>query len=998
MSELSAAPGHRLRLWLIALVVFAAAVRLIGIDFDDRHFFHPDERRIAFAVEELSFKPLQLNPHFFAYGSFPLYVTRAATSVLGLFDEHLAHYDNVIRTGRAVSAVIGTFTVLLLVVLGARLYNRSVGMLAGFLLAACVLHLQNSHYMTTDVFLTFLVTLALYFLIGVVQRGWTRDYIYAGVAIGFATATKFSALPLLAPLGVACLIRVGREGRFLPVALKGLLAVVFVGVAFAAGQPYAFLDFQSYYHDVEEQSRMVRMAGLLPYTNQYVGVSKYGYDLTQLVLWGMAPPLGLAAVWVTASRTVGAVRERSATDLVLLAWVLPFFFITGWFDVKFVRYLLPIYPIMILWAAAWLWRIAQRSRIGQVALWTVVISTGLSALAFLSVYTRPHTVVTASEWTYRHIPAGKTILTQHWDEGFPMPLPGGNPNKFKVVDLPYYEPDTPAKWKQISQQLAGADYIAFQTKRLYGALTMAPEKYPISNNYFYLLFAGDLGYTPIYDHASRPGMFGIEFPDELADESITVYDPPKVIIFENTGHLTADDLYQKIMHGMPSRKLTRTDILLARANDTGGEQPETSEPIRSSLPALLWFALVVELVGVAAVGVLRRWLPVPGVYALAKVVGVLIFAYVPWLLTSLGETDFTRGTLAVTLAGIVLWGAIAWRRGGDDISRGAEWWPTELLFWSVFAGFLFVRAFNPEVFWGEKPMDFAFLNALTRAATLPPPEPWFSGSTLHYTYFGHFIVAAIGKVCHIHPGLTFNLGIALFGALTAMAAFALGCAIAGRRGVGLLAAVFVVLIGNLAGLREILARRIVNFDYFWATSRVIKDTINEYPFWSFLFADLHAHVLVMPFSLSFLAVAIWWVRRGEAPAPVRSSVLVVLLGLLLGAIMVTNGWSSPTYVLFLPYLLGCLQWSRSPVGSRRITLVALVALLAAALVSVHWARPEWINGVLGRLSENPVTAFNYVLFAIAALAAFVLLPGPIFFTGFVVALAYVLYLPFWRDF
>src|SRR4029450_4697798 len=114
-----------------------------------------------------------------------------------------------------------------------------------------------------------------------------------------------------------------------------------------------------------------------------------------------------------------------------------------------------------------------------------------------------------------------------------------------------------------------------------------------------------------------------------------------------------------------------------------------------------------------------------------------------------------------------------------------------------------VREWSADVsssdrFWGEKPMDFSFLNALSRATTLPPPEPWFSGSTLHYSYFGHYIVAALGKVGHIHPGLTFNPGIALFGALPAMGAFALGCAIGGRRGVGLLAAIFVVLIGNLA--------------------------------------------------------------------------------------------------------------------------------------------------------------------------------------------------------
>ena len=135
--------------------------------------------------------------------------------------------------------------------------------------------------MTTDVFLTFLVTLALYCLIGVVQRGWTRDYVFSGIVIGLATATKFSALPLLAPLAVACLVRVARGDRFLPVLRQGRCwRWCGSALAFAVGQPYAFLDFASYYHDIEEQSRMVREAGRLPYTNQYIGVPKYGYDLT----------------------------------------------------------------------------------------------------------------------------------------------------------------------------------------------------------------------------------------------------------------------------------------------------------------------------------------------------------------------------------------------------------------------------------------------------------------------------------------------------------------------------------------------------------------------------------------------------------------------------------------------------------------------------------------------------------------------------------------------
>jgi YYY domain-containing protein len=976
-------------------VVFAAAVRLVGLDFDDKHFFHPDERRIAMAVEELSFQPLQLNPHFFAYGSFPFYVVRGVASLLSNIDPRMGHYDGIMMVGRAVSGLIGTLTVLLLTVMAARLYNRSVGLLAGFLLAACVLHIQNSHYGTSDIFLTFLVTVALYLLVGVVQRGWTRDYVFAGLAIGFAAATKFSALPLLAPLGIACLVRVPRDG-FLRVFGRGLLAVVCIVAAFAAGQPYAILDYANYIRDITEQSGMVRNAGRLPYTNQYIGVVKYYYDLEQMFWWGMAPPLALAAIWATASRVVGAVRERSAVDAVLLAWVLPFFLITGSFDVKFVRYLLPIYPIMIMWAAAWLWRAAQRSLLGRVAMWSVVVCTGLAALAFPSIYTKPHTVVTASEWLYRNVPPGKVIASQHWDEGFPFPLPGQNPGKYKVDDLPYYEPDTPGKWRDIANRLAAADYIAFQTKRLYGALTMAPAKYPIANNYFYQLFAGDLGFTLIYDHASRPELFGIEAPDELADESITVYDHPKVLIFENTGHLSADDLFEKIMHGLPSKKLTRNDLLLADANAVGGTS-EPASPIRASVPALLWFALVVELLGVAAFSILRRRLPVPGVYGLAKVIGILLFAYVPWLLVSFGQVGFTRGTLAVTFGLLLAWGLAAWRRAGEEPL--GEWAPTELLFWGTFLLFLGVRAFNPEVFWGEKPMDFSFLNALSRATTLPPPEPWFSGSTLHYTYFGHYIVAALGKLCNIHPGLIFNLGIALFGALTASAAFALGSAVGGRRGVGLLCAIFVILIGNLAGLRELLSRGVVNFDYFWATSRVIKDTINEYPFWSFLFADLHAHVLVMPFSLSFLALAVWWVRRGDAPAIVSSFTIFVLLGFLLGTIMVTNGWSSPTYILFFPFLVGCTALAHSHFGVARRLVMGLLVVAAVAIVVAHTLVPHppaWLIERIGDATAERL--FPAALAGAVALFVFLLLPGPTVLTGILVGLAYVLFLPFWRDF
>src|SRR5262249_14055856 len=170
------------------------------------------------------------------------------------------------------------------------------------------------------------------------------------------------------------------------------------------------------------------------------------------------------------------------------------------------------------------------------------------------------------EWFYQNVPRATKVASQHWDEGFPFPLPGErNPDRFRVVDLPYYEPDTREKIGQICRELSSAEYAVFQTKRIYGSVTRAPKKFPLTNRYFYRLFAGDLGFRLTQDFASRPAIFGIEFPDELADESFSVYDHPKVLIFRNTEHLSADTIETRVREGSPSLPLTRRDLLLATA-------------------------------------------------------------------------------------------------------------------------------------------------------------------------------------------------------------------------------------------------------------------------------------------------------------------------------------------------------------------------------------------------------------------------------------------------
>ena len=295
-------------------------------------------------------------------------------------------------------------------------------------------------------------------------------------------------------------------------------------------------------------------------------------------------------------------------------------------------------------------------------MWGVAISTGLAALAFLSIYTRPHTVVTASEWLYRNVPPGKVIATQHWDEGFPLPLPGQNPGKYKVDDLPYYEPDTPGKWRDIANRLAAADYIAFQTKRLYGSLTMAPEQ--VSDRQQLLLSA-----------VRRRSRLHADLRPRLAAGAVRPRGSRRAR--RRVDHRLRPSQGPDLREHRPSlgRRAVREDharpaVEEAHAATTccwRGPTPSAAPASRRarSAPASRrccgsrwWSSCSASPASHPAPGAPRprrlwRWQGARRAAVRLRAVAAVSF----------GQAAFTRGTLSVTFGLLLLWGALAWRRG-----------------------------------------------------------------------------------------------------------------------------------------------------------------------------------------------------------------------------------------------------------------------------------------------------------------------------------------------
>jgi YYY domain-containing protein len=343
---------------------------------------------------------------------------------------------------------------------------------------------------------------------------------------------------------------------------------------------------------------------------------------------------------------------------------------------------------------------------------------------------------------------------------------------------------------------------------------------------------------------------------------------------------------------------------------------------------LLWgFLLLVGVLALPATGFLFARLPGRGL-GLSRPVGLLLLAYPVWLLASVGAVPYTRWTPLLGLGLLALLAGGLWAAAGRPLPRGTTLWlwlAGEAVFTAAFFSWALLRSFAPDVWATEKPMDMAFVNAVNRSESFPPHDPWLSGESLNYYYFGHYIVGLLIRTTAIDPATGFNLAVALFYALTASALFAVAASLVLARKpatlasasiAGLGAVVVALVLGNLAGAIEFLRdpRPLAQYDW-WSPSRVIDGTANEFPFFSFLLGDLHAHVMATPFALLAVAIGLQLALAGPrlVDAGWQSGTAageLLLAALVVGSLYATNSLDVPT--AFALIVGGLVLWHTRP--------------------------------------------------------------------------------------
>ena len=252
-----------------------------------------------------------------------------------------------------------------------------------------------------------------------------------------------------------------------------------------------------------------------------------------------------------------------------------------------------------------------------------------------------------------------------------------------------------------------------------------------------------------------------------------------------------------------------------------------------------------------------------------------------------------------------------------------------MVFLAAFLAFVLIRMANPDLWHpyrgGEKPMDMAYLNAVLKSSYMPPYDPWFAGGYINYYYWGQFLVGTLIHATGIVPEIAVNLTVPLFFALTVAFGYSVVYNLTSSAKsigavpptlAGICGGAFVAVLGNLDGAIQVVqsswrmlveAAPVGEFD-FWRSSRMMGPDppgheITEFPYFTFLFADPHAHLLALPFTLLSvgvaLAIVLGMARRGDLESAWSPAQLcrIATLGFVVGALRLLNTWDYPTYLL-----------------------------------------------------------------------------------------------------
>ncbi len=321
-------------------------------------------------------------------------------------------------------------------------------------------------------------------------------------------------------------------------------------------------------------------------------------------------------------------------------------------------------------------------------------------------------------------------------------------------------------------------------------------------------------------------------------------------------------------------------------------------------------------------------------YSINKAFALLMLSFFVYFFTMIIEMEFNYFSVILSLISMFILSILNYRKKNFDIFKEKNMKVyvkiSEFIFLSIFIIAIFFKSIRPDLDHGEGPMDIAYINSILRSEKLPPPYPWLAGVNLEnvYYYFGHFSYAILIKLNGIESSKGYVLSLTTVFSLIAICSFSFGYNLSKNYKIAFLCMFLITFGSSLLGLIHLINSINPNMDFhitdykmsaendfnwrffygaslFWWSTRVIPWTITEFPWFSLLWGDLHAHFMSYSFILTFahLILDVFFSEFkgiymfGSSFSEIFQK--IILLSISLGYMFPQFIWNYPLYVAFL---------------------------------------------------------------------------------------------------
>lgn len=520
---------HKLLLCIFLLSFVGGFFHFYNLNWGSPYFFHPDERNIASSAVQLNF-PNQMNPHFFAYGSFPIYLIYFTSYILNLLTKSPVLFEQTIIISRFYSALLSTLLIPSLYFLGEKLVNKRVGLIAAILCAFSTGFIQFAHFGTFEMWLTFLGVWFFYFSLRLLKELNLKDIIITGTIFGLLMSTKISSFPLsiLPVIAIILNLLAKRKIPKIQILLKILILGFISLIAFIIFSPNIFLDFRSFLSSMQYESSVA--FGTLPvfYTGEFFNSVPVVFQFIRIYPFLINPLMIILFAPSLIYLTLIAFKKDNKSYLLLVSYFLLLFLPQAFLFAKWTRYIVPTLPFMYLIIAIFLEKFISKKILSAIMLSSVIFSGSYFITAFINQDTR----VEGSSWAKENIPNQAKTISEIYDMGI-VPF---NQHLQNITLFNFYELDqTPdIKSVELKKFLTENEYIILPSQRILKTRLINQTKFPIGNKFYVNLFNEKLNFKKVYETPCDIFCKTTYLGDPVFsfEQTVNVFDRPTVFIFK----------------------------------------------------------------------------------------------------------------------------------------------------------------------------------------------------------------------------------------------------------------------------------------------------------------------------------------------------------------------------------------------------------------------------------------------------------------------------------